>query len=167
MRRMIGTLAVAGMIVVGAGGAKAQDAASMASAQAAQQSMDLALQASQQATQMMMQAAQQANQMMMQAASQNAMQAPMDSSTQAWLPMLPVTPSPVIAKLKDGVRVILYDVDPKAIVFYTTDGSVPTLRSQRYVGPIVVGSKVKVRAMAFDLECMPSGVVSRTFRVKS
>jgi len=73
----------------------------------------------------------------------------------------------MISKLKGGVSVALYDADPRAIVFYTTDGSTPTVRSLRYVGPILVSSKVRVRAIAFDLEDMPSGVVSKTIRVKS
>jgi hypothetical protein len=67
---------------------------------------------------------------------------------------------------KSGVKVVLHDADPKAIVFYTTDGSVPTPGSQRYVGPIAVSSKLKVRALAFDLEELPSGLVSKTFKVK-
>jgi adenylate kinase len=96
-------------------------------------------------------------------------QAAMDSSMAVAtpLPVAPATPKPVISKLKSGVSVVLYDADPKAIVFYTTDGSLPTLRSRRYAGPIMLSSKVKVRAMAFDVAEMPSGVVSKTIRVKS
>jgi hypothetical protein len=149
MRTMIGMLTVVGMMAAGAGLARAQDATMMA------------MQAAQTANQMAMQAAQQANQDAMQATINSGM------SLAAARPALPVTPRPVISKLKDGVSVAVYDLDPKAIVFYTTDGSLPTLRSQRYSGPIMVSSKVRVRAMAFDLEEMPSGVVSKTVRVKS
>jgi hypothetical protein len=164
MRRMIGSLAVVVMMAAGVGAVRAQDASMMAM-QAAQQAMDMAMQASQTANQMAMQA----NQMAM----QQAQQAAMDSSFPLAMPRpaLPMTPRPMISpggrSFKSGVKVVLYDVDPRAIVFYTVDGSVPTAGSQRYVGPIAVGSKVKVRAMAFDLEEMPSGVVSKTFRVKS
>jgi Chitobiase/beta-hexosaminidase C-terminal domain len=149
MRTMIGMLTVVGMMAAGAGLARAQDATMMA------------MQAAQTANQMAMQAAQQANQDAMQATINSGM------SLAAARPALPVTPRPVISKLKDGVSVAVYDLDPKAIVFYTTDGSLATLRSQRYSGPIMVSSKVRVRAMAFDLEEMPSGVVSKTVRVKS
>jgi hypothetical protein len=161
MREMIGMLTVVGMMAVGVGLATAQDAASMASMQAmqaAQQANDMAMQATQTANQMAMQAAQQAN--------QDAMQAMMNSSMPV-RPALPVTPRPVFAKLKGGMSVVLYDADPNAILFYTIDGSTPTPRSLRYAGPILVSSKVKVRAMAFDLADMPSGVVSKTFRVRS
>ncbi len=149
MRTMIGTLTMAGMLAVGAGLARAQDATMMA------------MQAAQTANDMAMQAAQQAN--------QDAMQGMLNSSMLGATPRpaLPVTPRPVISKVKGGVSVVLYDADPKAIMFYTVDGSVPTQRSQRYVGPIGVSSKVRVRAMAFDLAEMPSGVVSKTIRVRS
>jgi hypothetical protein len=160
MRTMIGKLMVAGVITVGGGLACAQDATMMAT-QAAQQSMDMAVQASQQAMDAMNQASQLAMQQTMQASIDNSM------SVAAARPALPATPRPVISKVKGGVSVVLYDADPKAIVFYTMDGSLPTLRSQRYAGPIMVSSKVRVRAMAFDLADMPSGVVSKTIRVKS
>jgi hypothetical protein len=104
-----------------------------------------------------------------QTANQNAMQASIDSSM--WIapprPPLPITPRPMISKLKSGMSVALYDVDPKAIVFFTLDGSLPTPRSLRYTGPIAVRAKVRVRAMAFDLEDLPSGVVSKTGRAGS
>ncbi|HSY34211.1 MAG TPA: chitobiase/beta-hexosaminidase C-terminal domain-containing protein [Acidobacteriaceae bacterium] len=154
MRRMILMLTVVAMVAVGGGLASAQDATMMAM-QAAQQANDMAMQAAQTANQMAMQAAQQATQDAMQVDSRMSMAV-----------QLPVTPRPVIVKLKGGVSVVLYDADPKAIVFYTTDGSLPTFQSQRYAGPIVVSAKVRVRAMAFDLAEMPSGVVSKTIRVK-
>jgi glucose/arabinose dehydrogenase len=157
MRSMIGSLTVGLMMAAGVGVARAQDASMMA------------MQAAQQASDMAMQAAQTANQMAMQASQQAAM----DSSFSMAMPRraLPMTARPTISpsgrSFKGGVKVVLYDADPKAIVFYTTDGSVPTARSLRYAGPIAVSSRLKVRAMAFDLEEMPSGVVSKTFRVKS
>jgi adenylate kinase len=165
MRGMIAMLTVAGMMAVGAGLARAQDDASMQAMQIAQQDNAMAMQAAQQAAQTANDMAQQA----MQTMQQMWQQAAMDNNVAAAapLPALPITPRPVIAKLKGGVSVVLQDADPKAIVFYTIDGSLPTARSLRYVEPIVVGSKVKVRAMAFDLEDMPSAVVSKTIRAKS
>jgi len=158
MRTLIRMLTVAGIMAAGGGLASAQDAASMAAMQASQQ----ALQASQQAIDSMNQATQIA-----QANMQMAMSQANADMLVGRRPSLPVTPRPVILKLKGGVSVALYDADPKAIVFYTIDGSTPTLRSLRYAGPIVVSSKMKVRALAFDLEDMPSGVVSKTVRAKS
>jgi hypothetical protein len=161
MRRMIGVLVV-GLMAAGACAVRAQDATA------------IAMQASQQATDMAMQASQQANQMAMQASQMAMQQAQMAATNNYGLsvrPALPMTPQPMISpgggSFKSGVNVVLYDADPKAIVFYTTDGSLPTPGSQRYAGPIAVSSRLRVRAMAFDLEDMPSGVVSKTFRVKS
>jgi hypothetical protein len=157
MRRMIGALVVV-MTVAGAGAVRAQDIATMA-----------AMQASQQAMQMSIQAAQQASQMAQQAAMNNGFYGP------PLRPPLPMTPRPMISpaggRFKGSVKVAIQDADPKAIVFYTTDGSVPTPRSQRYAAPIVVSAsnvmRRTVRAMAFDLEAMPSGVVSKTFKMTS
>jgi len=120
------------------------------------------MQAAQTANDMAQQSIQTMNQMNQQMAMNNSM-----AMAPAPRPPLPVTPRPVISQLKGGVSVALYDIDPRAIVFFTMDGSLPTLRSQRYSGPIAVGSKVRVRAMAFDLEDMPSGVVSKTVRARS
>jgi hypothetical protein len=156
MRRMMGALVVV-MMTAGAGAVRAQDAASMA------------MQASQTAMQMSMQAAQQASQIAQQAAMNNGFYGP------PLRPPLPMTPRPMISpaggRFKGSVKVVIQDADPRAIVFYTTDGSVPTPRSQRYAAPIVVSAsnvvKRTVRAMAFDLEAMPSGVVSKTFKMAS
>jgi len=162
MRTLIRMLTVAGIMAAGGGLASAQDAASMAAMQASQQAVQISVQASQQAIDSMNQATQIA-----QANMQMAMSQANADMLVGRRPALPVTPRPVILKLKGGVSVALYDADPKAIVFYTIDGSTPTLRSLRYAGPIVVSSKMKVRALAFDLEDMPSGVVSKTVRAKS
>jgi hypothetical protein len=153
MRRMMGALVVV-MMAAGAGAVRAQDIATMA-----------AIQASQQANQMSMQASQIAQQ----AAMNNGFYGP------PLRPPLPMTPRPMISpaggRFKGSVKVVIQDADPRAIVFYTTDGSVPTPRSQRYAAPIVVSAsnvaKRTVRAMAFDLEAMPSGVVSKTFKMAS
>jgi hypothetical protein len=153
---MMGALVVV-MMTAGAGAVRAQDAASMA------------MQASQTAMQMSMQAAQQASQIAQQAAMNNGFYGP------PLRPPLPMTPRPMISpaggRFKGSVKVVIQDADPRAIVFYTTDGSVPTPRSQRYAAPIVVSAsnvvKRTVRAMAFDLEAMPSGVVSKTFKMAS
>jgi hypothetical protein len=85
-------------------------------------------------------------------------------------PALPTTPKPVImpggGTFKAIVQVTLADSDAQAAVFYTTDGKKPTTSSQRYAGPIEVSEKTKVQAVAFDVNMQPSGVVSKTFKVK-
>lgn len=84
---------------------------------------------------------------------------------------VPVTPRPTITpgkgNVKAGTLAAIFDSDPQAIVFYTTDGSKPSPSSLRYTGPITVTAKMKISAMAFDVNEQPSGVVKKTFRVKS
>jgi hypothetical protein len=104
--------------------------------------------------------------------SMNAADASDDTPSAPVVPALPRTPNPVIAPgggaFKGSVQVTIADSDGAAAVFYTTDGKKPTTSSQRYAGPILVSaSKTKVQALAFDVNMQPSGVVSKTFRVKS
>jgi len=106
-------------------------------------------------------------------------QASMDASIAAMnsnddtpaVPALPTTPKPVITPgggtFMAGVQVTIADSDSVAAVFYTTNGKKPTTSSQRYAGPIAVSAKTKVEALAFDVGMQPSGVVSKTFKVKA
>jgi Chitobiase/beta-hexosaminidase C-terminal domain len=105
-------------------------------------------------------------------------QASMDASINAMnesddapvAPALPSTPKPVITPgggtFTAGVQVTIADSDLGAAVFYTTNGKKPTTSSARFVAPIVVNAKMKVEALAFDVNMQPSGVVSKTFKVK-
>lgn len=93
-----------------------------------------------------------------------------DSAATPMVPALPSTPKPVITpnggSFKSSVQVTIADSDAAAVMFYTTNGKRPTTSSQRYAGPIVVTGKTKVEALAFDVNMQPSGVVSKTFKVK-
>jgi acyl-coenzyme A thioesterase PaaI-like protein len=87
------------------------------------------------------------------------------------VPALPMTPKPVMTPgggtFKGSVQVTLADSDAAAAIFYTTDGKKPTTSSARYGVPIVVTAKTKIQALAFDVNKQPSGVVAKTFKVKS
>lgn len=87
------------------------------------------------------------------------------------VPALPSTPKPAISPkggtFHGSVQVTITDADAQAVVFYTTNGAKPTTSSARYAGPITVNAKEKVQALAFDLNELPSGVVSKTFKVKA
>jgi hypothetical protein len=119
------------------------------------------------------QAQEMANQNMaaMQDAGSSSMDAVNSSDDTPVAPALPVTPKPVITPgggtFKASVQVTITDSDSGAAVFYTTDGKNPTTSSQRYAGPIAVSAKTKVEALAFDVNMQPSGVVSKTFKVKA
>jgi len=186
MRRFFGMAIVALGMLVGARGAAAQlidpstgvmvDAASdpmdfsaVASGQPGNIGMELSAQASEQA-----QAMEQQNMAAMQASADASISA-MNSNSSATVvvsrPALPVTPKPVITPeggtFSGGVQVTIADSDAGAAVFYTSNGKKPTTSSQRYAGPIAVSAKTKVEAMAFDVSMQPSGVVSKTFKVKA
>ena len=67
-----------------------------------------------------------------------------------------LTPAPNVAEpsvrstpaLNGAALVTLKDANPAATLYYTTDGSEPTLQSQRYEAPFLVTDKVTVRALA-------------------
>ena len=186
MRRFLGVAIVVLGILMGSRGATAQlidpstgvmvDAASdpmdfsaVASGQPGNIGMELSAQASEQAQEMANQAmaASQASS----DASMSAMNSSDDTPLAPAVPALPVTPKPVITPgggtFTAGVQVRIADSDSAAAVFYTTNGKKPTMSSQRYAGPIAVSAKTKVEALAFDVSMEPSGVVSKTFKVKA
>jgi len=104
------------------------------------------------------------------AANASAQPADYDDDTPV-MPALPSTPKPAISPnggtFQGSVQVSITDSDAVAVVFYTTDGTKPTTSSARYSGPITVSAKEKVQALAFDVNSRPSGVVSKTFKVKA
>ena len=120
----------------------AQDAGQQA-AQAAQQAQQQAVLAGQQATQ---------------AAQQAALDASMNSR---------VTLSPRFSP-KPGTfqgiipPVIITDGTKSAVIYFTTDGSSPTRKSQRYTGPISLSATTTLKAIAIA----PSLAQSRTARGK-
>jgi hypothetical protein len=58
--------------------------------------------------------------------------------------------------------VAITDVTKGAVIYFTTDGSTPTLNSQRYTGPIALAATTTVKAMAIA----PSSAQSPTARGK-
>lgn len=163
MRKTIGALVLV-LLMIAAGGrvARAQEDP-MAYA------MDM-MQQSAAASQAAAQAAADEAQANMQA-SMNAMNAGQQEDDTPPVPRLPQTPKPTITPkggtFTSSVKVTIADSDTQALVFYTTDGKKPTPNSQRYAGPIAVNAKEKIQALAFDLNELPSGVVSKKFKVKS
>jgi hypothetical protein len=169
---------VVGM-VVGAGASAAQmvDPSTGIMVDAATDPMDFSAIMSGQPTNVGLEAALSANAQMQAemnanvAASDDSVSAPSGSDDAPVVPSLPMTPKPVIAPgggtFKGSVQVTLADSDAAAVVFFTTDGKKPTTSSTRYAGPIVVTAKTKIQALAFDVNKQPSGLVAKTFKVKS
>jgi Chitobiase/beta-hexosaminidase C-terminal domain len=185
MRRTIGVLVVLMAMALGGrlAGAQMVDPSTGIMVDAATDPMDFTAIMTGQPTNVGMEAALSANAQAQEMANQNmaAMQDAGSASTDASnssddtpvarAPALPVTPKPVITPgggtFKASVQVTIADSDSAAAVFYTTDGKKPTTSSQRYTGPISVSEKTKVQALAFDVNRQPSGVVSKTFKVKA
>jgi len=179
MRRFVGAAVLMLGMLVGAGVSAAQmvDPSTGIVVDAATDPMDFSAIMSGQPTNVGLEAALSANAQMQ--AEMNANVATTDDSISASsgsddapvVPSLPVTPKPVMTPgggtFKGSVQVMLADSDAAAVVFYTTDGKKPTTSSMRYAGPIVVTAKTKIQALAFDVNKQPSGVVAKTFKVKS
>jgi hypothetical protein len=62
-----------------------------------------------------------------------------------------------------GFSLALTSPSPRARIFFTVDGSEPTESSQEYAAPFSLVRSVEVRARAYEPNCVPSAVQSRTF----
>ena len=62
--------------------------------------------------------------------------------------------------------VTITDVTRRAVIYYTTDGSVPTEFSAKYIRPFLVASNSVVKAIAIAPRHSPSEIVEGTYRVK-
>jgi hypothetical protein len=146
-----------------AASAYAQDDAGMAAQQAAQQAM----QATQQALQDMQlatatQQALQANDQAMQQAMQNALASAPSPLPRAAKPHF----SPAAGKFASATLVSIQDGTPKAEIFYTLDGTEPTVFSDPYTGPILISSNIRLKAIARSPIYSPSRVASAKYVIK-
>ena len=146
-----------------AASAYAQDDAGMAAQQAAQQAM----QATQQALQDMQlatatQQALQANDQAMQQAMQNALASAPSPLPRAAKPHF----SPAAGKFASATLVSIQDGTPKAEIFYTLDGTEPTVFSDPYSGPILISSTIRLKAIARSPIYSPSRVASAKYVIK-
>jgi hypothetical protein len=148
------------MVLLSATSGRCQDPGADAAMQAAQQANQMAAQAAQQASQQAMQDAQQA------AANAGTTLPPRPpqrpSVPQADKPLFSLRPG----KYAAGTSVTLQDDDPKAMILYTTDGTAPTMSSKVYAAPVVLGSSVRLRAIALSTTHRPSGVASAKYVVR-
>lgn len=74
--------------------------------------------------------------------------------------------SPAAGNYAPPLTIILFDLTPGATIYYTTDGSIPTIASTVYTAPITlpVGTTT-VNAIANAPSFIPSGVASATYVV--
>ena len=67
---------------------------------------------------------------------------------------------PKITRNKTG-EILIYPADKESLVYYTLDGTEPTLKSAKYVGPVFMEGKGSVRAMSVDPVSRKKSQVSR------
>jgi type II secretory pathway pseudopilin PulG len=147
--------------------AYAQDDAGMAAQQAAQQAMQATQQALQDmqlatATQMATQQALQANEQAMQQAMQNALASTPSPLPRAAKPHF----SPAAGGFASATLVSIHDGTPKVEIFYTLDGTEPTVFSDPYTGPILVSSTIHLKAIARSPIYSPSRVARAKYVIK-
>ena len=82
----------------------------------------------------------------------------------AWIGLLePVSFSVPHGIFTDPLEVRLSHPDEQAEIRYTTDGSVPTLDSALYTGPLQIDSTTPLRAAAFHVDMHRSPVATQTY----
>ncbi len=79
-----------------------------------------------------------------------------------------ITTTPVVFSLAGGTyhspqQLTLTDITPRAVIYYTTDGTMPTAASTLYTGPITIASTETVMAIAIAPGFKPSSVSSKAY----
>lgn len=67
---------------------------------------------------------------------------------------------------KEGTTVRLESSDPRAVIYYTTDGTEPTTSSNRYINPITIDRCMTLKAVATIEGLRTSKVVEETYIVR-
>jgi YVTN family beta-propeller protein len=80
----------------------------------------------------------------------------------AWIP----TFSQATGGYSGAQTIRIGDITPGAIIYYTTDGSVPTTASTKYVTPLTIGMTTTVKALATATGYANSPVASATYTIK-
>ena len=65
---------------------------------------------------------------------------------------------PSIIRAKDG-KVIIIPADKESCIYYTTDGTLPTVRSHKYTMPFNTSGKIEIKAIAYDIKSGKSSPV--------
>ena len=87
------------------------------------------------------------------------------SATYSFAAAAPVL-SPPAGTYAASQQVTISSATPTALIFYTTNGSVPSASSTKYTGPITVAKSEQVRAIAIETGFTPSPVVSANYTIK-
>lgn len=66
---------------------------------------------------------------------------------------------------QNPVQVSLTDTDPTAVIHYTVDGTVPTIDSPTYGGPITISTATVLKARAYSPTKLPSAIASADYLI--
>jgi N-acetylneuraminic acid mutarotase len=82
--------------------------------------------------------------------------------------MVTATPtlSPASGTYTTAQTVTISDSTSGAVIYYTTDGSIPTPSSTKYIGPITVSSTETIHAIATAANYVSSGVASAMYTIQ-
>jgi hypothetical protein len=69
-------------------------------------------------------------------------------------------------KYQLSVYVTIQDSTPEAVIYYTTDGSTPTIESNQYVKPVLINSNTTLKAIAVAPEHTSSTEISGKYEVE-
>ncbi len=72
--------------------------------------------------------------------------------------------SPDVEGFYDTLTVSISCATPGATIYYTTNGSVPTIASKKYIGPFSINTAGTVRAIAVKDGCNPSEIARRYYK---
>ncbi len=78
----------------------------------------------------------------------------------------PIANIPSGSIVESGTQVELYTATPGAEIYYTLDGTAPTVKGMRYNGPITIKSNVTINAVAFHPYLYTSGIGVFTYTIK-
>ena len=127
----------------------------------ATQQAQLAAQIAQQASDQAMRDAQQASQ-----TAQNAQQQAMQNTQCYWWSAATPKFSVKTGTYSSVVTVKIKDATRGAVIYYTTDGWMPTAASTRYTGPITIGSTASLQAIAISPDGGRSRVATAVYTLK-
>lgn len=88
-----------------------------------------------------------------------------ETLTQEYQVKLDIEADRASGTVKAGQIVTLRCSHPEAVIYYTTDGSLPTQNSKIYNSPIEIASSTVIKAIAMHDGCLSSNVLTRNYVV--
>lgn len=90
---------------------------------------------------------------------------PSETLTRTYQVKLDIKADKPSGDVPSGESVTLSCSHPKAVIYYTTDGTTPTKTSKVYRSPITIGGNMTLKAIAMHDDCLSSDVLTRTYTV--